>query len=879
MTAIAEGAARRAALRRSPPEPPGVVQRPDLFARLEEGLDGRLVLLTGAPGSGKTVLLTTWLAGRPALRPAAWMSLQLSDGHLVRFWTEFAELVGSAGDRSLSGWPQPGRSDFEAALAAACEDLPTRTVVVLDDFEQLRSWRIIEGLDRFLQMPQTKVCVVIASRRDPGLSLQRLRLAGEMFELRSPDLAFTVEQAHELFTLAGVQLHDDQVAKLHERTEGWVGGLRLAALSLSAHPDPDAFVRGFAGDERTVADYLMEEVLHQQPAAVRQFMLRTSIVDELEPDLVNALTGSDDGGEALAMLERSNAFLVPLDDRRQRYRYHSMFLELLRSQLTYRMPDVVAIEHRRAARWYSGRDRPASAVRHAMAAGDDQAAAELLSERWLTLIGRGRGEELDSWIEGLGQDAVAGNAELAVAGAGAALSAGDLERADGYLALADARVPAVTAQRRARFALSRAVVSMLRARLVGDHAATRHAARKVLAGRQHSDLPDDIYAVAQVTLGVAEFWEADRAGIERLEEALELARRAFCDYVVVDCLAQLALFHALGGSLRDAAYVSSSVPSAAIGHGLDEQPVAAPAYLAMAIVRLHRGDFDGAGEQLERALRVGPPGPAPVTHSLIDLVRAQLIARADPIEGIRIAYAVAQECERLCLPARVATMAAFNEAILAADAGQLKRARAAVSRGDLARRAPVEHAVVMARLHLVDSQPMQALEQLQSDETCSATALHPATRIEATALAAICRHQLNDDAKALALVEEALALAQPEHYRLPLLAVGSPLRELLKRCIRAGTAYRGLAGELIEELDSGGPAGASQRPLLLLDPLSEREEAVLRYLPTVMSKAEIASELFVSVNTVKTHTKSIYRKLGVGTRIDAVRRARMLRLV
>ncbi len=867
-----------------------VVERPELFERLDAGLRGRLTLVTAAPGSGKTVLLETWLQARPALGPAAWMSLDLSDGNLARFWSNLLEVLRDVSQGSLDRLPDPTERNFEAALGAACDALPAPVVAVLDDFEQLHSWKVIESLDRFLRSPQTHVRLIIASRRDPGLSLQRLRLAGQLTELRSSDLAFTLQETREVFDTAGITLSDDQVHKLHGRTEGWAGGIRLAALSLRGRPDPDAFVRAFDGDERTVADYLVEEVLHQQPTAIREFMLRTSVVDELEPDLANTLTGRDDGAQTLELLERSNAFLMPLDDHRQRYRYHAMFRELLRSQLKYRMPDAFALEHRRAARWYAARGRSATAVHNAMAAGDLAMATGLLSDRWLTLIVQGHGAQLRDWIDGLAQPVVAASAELALAGAGAALAAGDQERARGYAALADAGARDVPGKRRARYVLFRAIVTMLDARVRGDYETTRNAARRVLATHQLADFPGHVLAVAHENLGVAECWSPDADGgaeswapvahgVEHLEQALALARSDSSEFVVLDCLSQLALFKALGGALGEAVALGQSAVSLALRQGCDEHAAVAPAFLALAIAHLIRADLEGGVERLQRALSAARASQVRATRCLIELSRARVVARADVGEAIRIASTAGRNAESWKLPPVLVSSACFLEAVFAAQAGAHDHARAALSRGKVARRAPVEFAVVSARLALAVGRPIDGLRHLQSERARNARAMHPATRIEAIALAAVCKHQLHDDAGALALVEQALELAQPEGYRSPLLTVGPSLRDLLRRRIRAGTAHRALAGELIERLDHDGRFPDIEAPALLLDPLSDREEAVLRYLPTAMSKAEIASELFVSVNTVKTHTKNIYRKLGVRTRTEAVRRAKSLNLV
>jgi LuxR family maltose regulon positive regulatory protein len=858
------------------------VQRPELFDRLDHGMQGPLTLVTGPAGAGKTLLLSSWLVARPQTGPVAWLALEPADARPGRFWNALLKLVQLATAGELPPVRGPADDiddDFVAGLSGAVQTLRQPVTVVLDDFEQLRSQLVIESLDRFLRSPQRGLRLVIASRLDPGLSLQRLRLAGQLTELRSSDLALRPDEAGRLFELHGLELTTEQVAKLQERTEGWVGGLTLAALSLRGHPDPDAFVRTFAGDERTVADYLIEEVLHHQPVAVRDFLLRTSVVDELEPDLADALTGRKDGAQALRLLERSNAFLLPLDEHQQRYRYHPMFQELLRSQLRYRMPDAFTLEHRRAARWFAAHGMAATAVRHAVAAGDVTAAAELVCEHWLSLIVHGEGQELADWVDGLAPRVVAGSAELALAGAGAALVTGDLARAQGYQQLADARAGMVPTKRRARYALSRAIVTMLDARVRGDFEATRTAAHKVLIAQQLNGMPQDSRAVAHVTLGIAEHWTSDSgSATERLEEALELARRDSCEYIVLDCLAQLALFKALAGELHDAAGFGHAAVQIAVRNGWDEHPCAASGFLALAIAHFNWAEPDAAQDHLASAARAARRSQSRTTDCLIRLFGALLDARADIPAAARVAHAVRTDIDEWGLPRSLAAMAGFFEAVLLADAGQSDRSRDALARDSMRSEAPLEDAIIRARLALADGEAAEALRHLRAASPDS-PAQHPACRIEALALAAVAKDLLHDDEGALELIEQALDHAQPEGFRLPLLAVGAPLRDLLKRRIRAGTAQRALAGEVIALLEERRGAPVADQGRLLLDPLSDREEAVLRYLPTVMSKAEIASELFVSINTVKTHTKNIYRKLGVGTRTDAVRRAKHLNLV
>jgi LuxR family transcriptional regulator, maltose regulon positive regulatory protein len=871
------------AFRYAPPRPKAAVERPELFDRLDQGVNGLLTLVTGPPGAGKTHLLSTWLADRPPAAPVVWLSLEPPDGRPARFWSEILSLVRQAAGRRCPQLPDPSEGihlDFVAALATSINRLSQPILVVLDDFEQLHSQQVTDSLDRFLRSAQRGLRLVVASRLDPGLSLQRLRLEGQLTELRSTDLALSPQQAGKLFSMAGLELTDDQVQKLHGRTEGWVGGLSLAALSLRDHPDPDDFVATFTGDERTVADYLVEEVLHQQPRPMREFMLRTSVADHLEPGLVDALTGRHDGARTLELLERSNGFLMPLDEHRRRYRYHPMFLELLRSQLSYQMPDAFALQHKRAARWFAASGSPAAAVRHAVAAGDVATAAELLSEHWPSLVVRGRAQELADWVDGLSPRTVAGSAGLALAGAGAALAMGDVERGESYAALADARTGAVPAKRRPHHALSRAIVTMFDARLRGDFEATRTAAHKVLAGQQLAGLRGDARAVAHLDLGVAEWWlSGQRGGIDRVEEALALARRESCEYLVVDSLAQLSLLTALDGGLRDAVGIAQMATRIAARHGWEECNLAAPAFLASAIVHFYWAELDQSGEHLERAVRAMGRSHDRTTLALIELFRALLLGRADLGEATRVVRAARNDIDAWAVPGRLPATAGFFEASLLSDAGDGARAEEALARGPVGTEAPLETAVVRARLALADGGPAEGLRRLQSELLRTARPMHPSVGIEALALAAVCKHLLHDDAGSLELVEQALNRAQPDGYRMPLLSVGAPLRDLLKRRIRSGTSQRALAGELIQLLEEQRDTAGVDPRRVLLDPLSDREEAVLRYLPTVLSKAEIASELFVSVNTVKTHTKNIYRKLGVGTRTEAVRRAKALNLV
>jgi LuxR family maltose regulon positive regulatory protein len=861
------------------------VQRDRLFDVLDRGARGPLTLVTGPPGAGKTLLLASWLGGRRRPGTTAWLSLHRDDGRPGRFWQAVLDSIQAAGETGLSplsAESSPEQVEFVAAFANAVDALPQPLVLVLDDFHELRAPQVSEDVDALLRYPPDKLHLVIASRADPRLSLHRLRVEGRLAELRGADLAFTHAEAGELFALAGIELTDEQLAALHSRTEGWVAGLRLAALSLQDSTDPDELVRTFAGDERPVADYLVEEVLNRQPDEMREFMLLTSVADLMSADLADALTGGRSGARLLERLERSGAFVSPLDDHRGWFRYHPMFAELLRSELRHRMPDVFRLQHQRAARWYVKRGSHITAARHALAAGDWDLAANLLSASWLELLVRGEAVELADLIAELPPQLPAREPEVAIAAAGALLESGKLEQGREYLWLADDNASAVKSSRRSDFILARTIASIYEARIRGDFDAVLAAAHKLLAGQGSESRaldPRDRRALALLNAGVAETWvgNTDEARAA-LEDALSIARHAGRGYLVLSALGPLALLEALAGSLRASARLAEEAVELAKRHGWMALPPSAAVHLALGICGYHSGSVADASQHLDRARVAARASRERTISTLTEIMRALVAARSSDPELAELTLRSArQEADGWRMPRGLAVSLAWAEGKVLAAAGKDSDARGVIDHASgLGRWGELE--LVKIRLALADGDPDAAADLIAPTLDGSMTILHPSTAIELYALAAVAEHQRGDDATALELVEQALELAEPEGERQILLEVGAPLRELLARRIRGGTAHRALAGDLVDALDPES-SRTGDEGALLLDPLSDREQAVLRYLPTVMSKAEIAGEMFVSVNTVKTHMKSIYRKLDVTSRAEAVRRARSLHLV
>jgi LuxR family transcriptional regulator, maltose regulon positive regulatory protein len=871
----------------SPPRPAaGIVERRRLFDALDTAVGKPLTVVTGPPGAGKTLLLSSWLAECEQPGKTAWLSLEAGDSRPARFWGAVIDSVGVAGETALGFLASRVALDedrFLPEFANAVSALPGPLVLILDDFHELRSPEVSRQLDSLLRHAPHGLRIVIVSRADPQLSLHRLRLEGHMAELRCADLAFTPDEAAAMFKIAGLELTADQVHALHERTEGWAAGLRLAALSLQASDDVEELIRTFAGDERTVADYLVEEVLQRQPEEIRDFMLRTSVVELMSPELADALTRRSDGARILEALERSNAFVSRVGVAGAWYRYHTMFGELLRSQLRHRMPEAFLTQHRNAARWYARGAFNVQATHHALSAGDWELAANVLGTSWLDLLVSGEAQEVADLIGSLPGLLLARKPELAIAAAGALLESGEFERGEEYVRLADERASAVKPNRRADFVLGRTIAQLLQARAGGQFDVARAAALKLLAGQGSASVAlaaPDRRALALLNLGIADTWAGrSRRARSALEDSLGLARHAGRGYLEFSALGPLALLEAVNGNLRRASRLAQDAAALAERNGWMRAHASAAAHCALGVCAYHRNSLALASQYLDVADVAGRASRDRAVKVVVQRTRALIALRRGDSERAQMALQAArQDAVDWRMPVRLegSLSTAEAEALIAAGKGPdaLKAIAEPHGLGRLG-----EAQLVRAKLALADGDAKGASDLISDAVGGPMAILHPSTAIELRALGAVAKHQRGNDDAALELVEEALALAEPESYLSPFLAVGAPLRELLIRRIRAGTAHRALAGELGEALDPHAAGRPEQRSALVLEPLSDREAAVLRYLPTPLSKAEIASEMFVSVNTVKTHMKNIYRKLDVTNRAQAVRRARTLSLV
>jgi len=850
-----------------------LVDRPRLLELVERGAEGPFTLISAPAGSGKTVLLNEWIASAEDAETIAHVRLGSEHSEPRTFWLDVIAAIARARPE-LSGLAVPDRSrNSLAALRDALADLPAPLRVALDDFHHVGAGRVAADVEWLVEHAPDEVRLVVATRSDPPIRLQRLRVAGRMQEIRASDLAFTPAEASEL--LAPLELPASDVETLWERSEGWIAGLRLAELTLQDHPDPSAFIAGFAGDDRAVSDYLISEVVSGYDEDTLRFLLRTSIVDRLNGELAGALAGQSAGEHSLRELERADGFVEALDTSGTWFRYHPLLAEVLRAELRHRLGAELPALHRAASAWFSQHAQPLEAARHAVAASDWQVAAEVIGAGWIACVVHGAGAALRELAAELPDAVVNADAELALAIAGLLLEAGEIEEADELVVRANELADQLPDERRRRFTVTSTATTLFRARLEGDVAEAVSAARLALDERWDRSVAVEVRALTLANLGIAEFWANDsEQALEHLHAAAGLALEFGNDFVLCMAESYLAAVDARQGRLTDARGHAQTAIQLSDRRGWADLPHMAVAFVALASVHLWWNELDEAERASELARDALGRTREPMLPPLVAQLRAWIrAARGDPVTALEILRAGHPDRK---LPPWLRVTAAMIEAELWLSLGEPARGRRsleAISTIDVS-----DPAIALARLELAVGEPEDALRAIAGFMADDREPLMPTSRSDAWTIDAIARDAIHDEAGALRAIERALDLAEPRGYSNAILRHGAPVRSLLRRRIAKGTAHRALAGELLSVLEQE-PTARNLNGDPLLEPLSDRELAVLRFLPTMMSNAEIAAELFVSVNTVKTHLKHIYRKLDVSERRDAVRRGRELHLL
>jgi LuxR family transcriptional regulator, maltose regulon positive regulatory protein len=863
-----------------PRAPRASVRRLRLLEALDGGASGPLTLLSAPAGSGKTSLLASWVEEGRAPGYLAWLSLGSLDDDRRRFWVAVvAALARGAGPlRSLAIPPRTRLEAFLPSLLDVIGELRRPLTLVLDDFHAVRDPAVIADVEDVLEHAPERLRLVVATRMDPSLRLERLRLTGRLAEIRMHDLAFTLDETREFGRELGLALRFEDITTLWRRTEGWAAGLRLAALSLKDHPDPHAFVQGFAGDDRALSDYLLEEVISRQPPETLDFLKRTAVADRLTGDLANAMTEDTGSDRMLAGLVHSDALVDTLSGGEVAYRYHPLFAEVLRMELARTSPDEVPELHRRASRWHKDHGQPLEAVRHAVEARDWELAGAVAGEHWLSLLIAGRGAALRQLLRPIPEDAVRASAELSVALAGLLLEAGDDAGADQLLLVAHELLRDLPEAQRRRLAVASTATDLYRARLRGDVEEAVSSASIVLDGHWEQDVAADVRALTLANLGIAEFW-SDRMpdAARHVQEAAGLARECGNDYVLFLALGYAAAVDLHTGRLDEAWRRGRTALDLAEAGGWTTAPGAAISYLALAGVHVFWNELDAADELRERARSALRDSGELLLHFGVALLEARLLAaRGDALTALDLLRG-AQTAAGPSVPGFLRVWAGVLEAEQLLAVGETTEARSVLRELDTTESAR-DAAIELGCLELAIGEPREAIRAVVSFLADDRDAVQPDARVEAWVVDAIARDAIRDEQGAMRALERALDLGEPRGFRRAFVQHGAPVRSLMRRRIKAGTAHRAFASELLAALEH--ESGGGMRSIgPLLEPLSDRETAVLRYLPTMMSNAEIASEMFVSVNTVKTHLKHVYRKLDVADRREAVRRGRELHLL
>ncbi len=846
-----------------------LVTRPRLSERLGRGAAAKLTLISAPAGFGKTTLLSAWLAtagGRN--RSVAWLSLEESDRDPAAFWTyvinALQRVVPGVGDSALP-LLQSAQPPIEALLTTVINELsaaPDEVDLVLDDFHLADGEDVHTGLVFLLEHLPAQVHLVISTRADPALPLARLRARGELVEIRAADLRFTVEEAAAYLTeVIGLSLSPNDIAVLAGRTEGWIAALQLAALSMEGRADVTGFIAGFAGDDRYIVDYLVEEVLARQPAQIRDFLIRTAILDRLSGPLCDAVTGTQGGKAMLDGLDRANLFVVPLDDNRQWYRYHQLFADVLYTRLLDEQPERIADLHGRASQWYEQNGEPFPAVRHALAAGDVERAAGLV-ELAIPALRRNRQEAtIRGWLGPIPDDVIRARPVLAVGLAGALVAGGEFDGVEDRLADAEqhwngtvvdedefSRLPADIALYRAALALAG-----------GDVSATHRHAQLAI------DSTNDSFrqAAAAGLRGLA-FWgtgDLDAAHGTYLS-CVDGLRRSGHISDVLGCSITLADIRITQGRLSEA----SRTYEQALQLASPETRGVADMHVGLSQILCERNDLDAAARHLSHSSELGEHTGLPQNPYRWRVAMAQLrVARGDLVGALDLL----DEAQRVYIgdfSPNVRPIPALRARVLAAQGKVGEALRWAQDQGlsaddELSYLREFEH-ITLARILLAqgDEDPLREADRLLR-RLRTAAEDRIGNLIEILVLQALTQHALGEPVGAL--LDQALALAEPENYVRVFTGEGAPMFTLLKAVVKKRPYVRMLLDAMASPTPSAG----------LVDPLSDRELDVLRLLATDLDGPDIARRLTVSLNTLRTHTRNIYAKLGVNNRRAAVRAA------
>ena len=905
---------------------PELVSRPRLIEQLNNGLLCRLILVSAPAGFGKTTLVGDWVGNFNKDRESesqadcriTWLSLDEGDNDLTRFLAYFIaalnqieEIEAIFGNEILSMLQSPQPPPIETLLTSLVNEIaaiPDKIIFILDDYHLIDAQPVHDALSFLLENMPPQMHLVIATREDPLLHLSRMRARGQLIELRATDLRFTDAEAAEfLDQVMGLELSMEDIAALERRTEGWIAGLQLAAISMQGRTDVSTFVKSFTGSHRLVLDYLIEEVLNRQPEDVQSFLLRTSVLDRLTGPLCDALTGQDNGQAILEVLERANLFIIPLDDERRWYRYHRLFADLLRQRLHHNHQEQISRLHHCASEWYEQNGLWSDAVRHAFATEDLKRAADLIELSWVPMNTSYRSVTWLGWAKALPDELVRSRPVLSAACGWASLDAGDLEVAELYFQDAERWLNAIASENKQLEGLSDKTIVLdkeeLRslstsiangraylAQALGDVSGTvkyAHRAADLLRENEYFER-----GLSDILSGFA-YWAS--GNLEAAHEAVSnaIAKMQMTGKIpfIISFTSYLADIMIAQGRLHDTERIYLQLLEFVAKQEGPEIKETAVLHLGLSELYLEQGDMEAAKRHLDRSEKLGeqPAFPPWYRHWICAHVRVMRVQ--GDYDGI---IEMLNEAERLYyrhpIPDVRPLMALIARTWLTqgklADALRWVQERNLSFEDNLSYLREFEH-LTLSRLLITRfrnerddtyiQDAMVLLERLLStaDEEGRTGGVIEILVLQALAFEA--QDNISDSLKSL---ERALTLAEPEGYFRIFVDEGPPmarlLYEALSREIASDYVQRLLAAFPIEESNKIASSQPQRSDSELIEPLSEREIEVLQLIAEGLSNQEISSRLYLSLNTVKAHTRNIYGKLGVNNRTQAGARARAL---
>jgi LuxR family maltose regulon positive regulatory protein len=866
---------------------PGQVPRPRLVERLERGALGKLTLLSAPPGFGKTTLLAEWLAGpRAKERDVAWSSLDPADDTPRMFWRYVVAALANvrtavaecSAAELLEGNQVPEDAVFLTPLLNAIAAQPRDVVLVLDDYHLIESPAVARGMAFLVEHMPPQLHLVLAGRADPALPLPRLRARGDLTEIRAADLRFTPSEADGFLNGSmHLRLAEDDIALLESRTEGWAGALQLAALSLQGRSEPGAFIQDFSGDDRYIVDYLVEEVLERQPPAVRDFLLRTSVLERLCGPLCDFVLGQRDSQAMLEQLERGNLLLQPLDNHRGWFRYHQLFSDVLRVRLLAEAAGAAPGLHRLASEWHAANGDVDIAIRHALAANDFERAAGLIELEAAKTMRLHHPDRLIQWLKPIPDEVVARMPVLSTFYGHALQGMGDMAGSAARIDAAERALqgppgPTLVSDT-SSFGILQALIDVGRGYLAMAARQPEQTARH--ASRALEVLPaNELHwrGTALALLGLAHWHAGELGPAQQLhQDAIACFRQTGDTGLAITSAYHDAELLKARGRLREARRILESTLEFVRSSSVREVRGVANLHIGLSDLSCDTGDYAAAAGHLAAADAAGVYPPR--TPFRYKLARAHLLECEGELEGAELLLLEAAPMQvggavpdHRPLGPWLARLRAARGRIDDAFAWARERG---LTPGDTLRYDREPEHIAFARLLLARGTPADVADARALLERLLAAAEaedRQGTGIELRVLLAAALRAAGDEAAAVAVLRPALERAEPEGYVHVFTAELHAIGPVLEAAARAGVTPAYCARLVAAAASGPGTPARETSP----DALSGREMDVLRLLATDLSGPEISSQLFVSLNTLRTHTKNIYAKLGVTSRRRAV---------